>query len=252
MDGYVQAQFRNIGSPNRHERVTLSGAKDLCISATMRTAREHLARTVQRRRLGGVGLFLRHVAYHGKLEHLSLVSLQHQDKPENESSQTNQWPNEKRDPTQNWNVSNDSQAYADHNPRHTEEYVLKGVEANEAVPVVRLDNQKNDSGDDRNVRQQAGHIIGEPAGRARLSRNCRGCTSFSASRTDHRAIRHLRTAGTAELSHFLLLVKCGVPGPFCWGRFLRATITESIACGNVEFSTSNTGSPASGKPPNTG
>jgi len=173
---------------------------------------------IQRRRLGGVGLFLRHVADHGKLEHLSLVSLEHQDKPENESSQTNQWPNEKRDPTQNWNMSNNSQAYADDNPRHTEEDVLKGVEADETVPVVRLDNQKNDSGDDRNVRQQASHVIGEPAGRARLSRNCRGCTSFSASRTDHRAIRHLRTAGTAELSHFLLLVKCGVPGPFCWCR----------------------------------
>ena len=89
MDGYVQAQFRNIGSPHGHERVTLSGAKDLYISAAMLTAREHLARTVQRRRLGDVGLFLRHVADHGKLEHLSLVSLQHQDKPENESSQTN-------------------------------------------------------------------------------------------------------------------------------------------------------------------
>src|ERR1700687_752155 len=110
-------------------------------------------------------LLLGHVTDHGQLEHLSLISLEHQNQPDHKSGQTEQWPQQHCGPAEEWNVTNECQADPEHGPCDRKEEALKRVEADEALPVERFQHQKHNCGDNGHVGERASNVIGESGGR---------------------------------------------------------------------------------------
>jgi hypothetical protein len=62
-------------------------------------------------------------------------------------------------------MADDRKANPKHAPGNGKEQALKGVKANEALPIERLQNEKNDGRDDREVGQRSSDIVCKACGR---------------------------------------------------------------------------------------
>ena len=89
--------------------------------------------------LNSVGLLLGHVSDNRQFELLTLVGLEDQEKPKNESSQTDQRPQEDRGPTEEWDVAKEGEEKPQDHPGDGEENVLKSMKSHEAVAIIGLD-----------------------------------------------------------------------------------------------------------------
>ena len=82
-----------------------------------------------------------------------VVGLIHQENPVREDGQRDQKPDqthhhgEKSERHDTQNASHNRVRNPEHDKRHVKEYGLEGVEAHELIILVRLDHQKDNSGD---------------------------------------------------------------------------------------------------------
>jgi len=144
-----------------------------------------------------VRLFLGHIADDGQLELLALISLQYEHKPENETTQSDQRPNQQCEPSEDRDVAYHGEHYPKHKPRHVEENILKGMEADKSIPVVGFDNQKDNRRNDGDVGKQTGDVVAHTPSRGRYDSRTGGC-GFAAGWTGYGSLGHLSTARTAE------------------------------------------------------
>ena len=112
----------------------------------------------------GSGLLFRKVAYAGELEHLALQSLYDEHGPDRDKGQAHyhgQQPDEQV--AEPWNEKHDEacnpeQCSPDHSDQPQSE-TLKGMKADETIPAIGLDEEKNYSRDDGEVGQGCSEIF---------------------------------------------------------------------------------------------
>src|SRR6202790_1789337 len=90
------------------------------------------------------GLLLGHVADYGQLEHLSLVSLEQQNDPQNERADPQEKMQRNGNEPEERDQSEDRETDAYGKQRRAHEQALEGVEPDKAILVVRLEHQEND------------------------------------------------------------------------------------------------------------
>src|SRR5258708_1652331 len=136
-----------------------------CGSYTLSSARidelglGSLPLTIRFIKLHGVCLLLRHVADHRQLVHLSLISLQQEDDPNDEASHTDQQVQRKCNQCKEGDEGKNSKTEMKHEECPGKKKALPGVESNEPILVVRLQHQKDDCRNNRDVSQHTGHVI---------------------------------------------------------------------------------------------
>jgi hypothetical protein len=106
-------------------------------------------------------LLLGQVADYRQLIHLALVRFDHKNDPDDEAREPEDWPNEYGQKSQKRHMCNDAQSDGYNTQSDIEEYALPGVKAHETVSVIRFDHEKNNGGDDGEVGQHSGNVIGE-------------------------------------------------------------------------------------------
>ncbi len=111
--------------------------------------------------LGRVCLSFRHVADHRQFKHLSLIRFQQQNEPDNKATEPDHRPYQQGEKTQQGKVHDDAQPDPENPPAHVEEYALPCVEPDEPAAVVRLNHEEEYRGNDRDVSQHSGDVIGE-------------------------------------------------------------------------------------------
>lgn len=140
-----------------------------------------------------LNLFLRHVANHWQLIHLSLVGLNDEDQPDDEPTQPHDRPNQHSQKAQG-KVQHDVQPDPYYPPRDVEENRLPRVKAHEPVAAVRLNQQKDNRRDDGDIRQHSSSIIGK----SRCGRGSSDDWPITARRAYAGAVRNLCSAHIAK------------------------------------------------------